>query len=240
MKEETIDQVKSLIGDQNFAGLDILAGTISEVAPVISNIITSFKIRRLSKRLALHEKKIQNLSQKLVSIEDDKFVDLLKNFLFPSILQQLLEEDEDNKTGYFLDGFGNVIDKKIIDESRILILYDILKNLRYIEIEYLISLSSKYKRYCRDIKMSTKQQVDKPFDDLKFKSIKIAIESKLEGLGLIDTGRSISYEEVMKNLNDDLKRYTNRIAGTKRIPETKLTSFGQEFLNMYSLLDQFE
>ncbi len=238
MKEKTLNQLANLVGDENYTVLETVAGTVVDAAPFIGKFITSFKIRRLSKRLELNEEKINDISKKLVGVEG-QFNDLLKNFLFPSILQQILEEDEDNKTGYFLDGFGNVIDKRIFDESKILILYDTLRKLRFIEIEYLISLTHEYKRYNRE-RSTDIEKIDNLFDTNNFNTIKLAVESKLEGLGLIDTGRNISYEDVRNNINNELRASKYGRRPSRSSPETKLTTFGREFLNMFSLLDKFE
>ncbi|MCL1701637.1 hypothetical protein [Lysinibacillus sp. Bpr_S20] len=239
-ENEIVESFKNLIGESNFNVLEFFSGAIGDVAPIISNVMTSFKIYRLKNRLEKHESKLKELSEKVVSVDDEKFADLLKKFLFPAILQQLLDEDEDNKTGYFLDGFGNVIDKNIIDQSRILILYDILRNLRFVEIEYLISLSSTYRSYYRTLIFNKNENVENTFDNIQFSSLKIPIESKLESLGLINTGKSISYDEMMRNFNNDLKRQKNSLPRTNRTPVVTITPFGNEFLNMFSLLDKYK
>lgn len=234
-ENEIVESFKNLIGESNFNVLEFFAGTIGDVAPIISNLMTSFKIYRLKNRLEKHEIKLKELSEKVVVIEDEKFVDILKNFLFPSILQQLLDEDEDNKIGYFLDGFGNVIDSRVIDESEILILYDTLKNLRFIEIEYLISFSRAYKNYHRG------KEIKDYFKEDNFSKIKQPIENKLENIGLIDTGKYMTYNETLNKMGQDVlkQKFGGSRLRSNVSPQVEITEFGYLFLNTFSLLDQY-
>lgn len=220
MKEETVGHLQTLLGNENFEGLEIIVGTLGEQAPIIGRMLTSFKVRRLSKRLAFHERKIAELSRKIVTIDDSKFVDLLKNFLFPSILQQLLDEDEDNKTGYFLEGFKKTIDQRLLDESKLLIFFDTLKGLRFVEIEHLISLSNEYK----ESQQQKRSQSSVQFED----GIIYAIESKLEHKGLIKTPNSLN---IQNKEDGPAIIYYN---------ESELTVFGREFLDFYDLLEEYK
>lgn len=236
MNSEIVKNLRNLVGlDNDVPGLPI--ETIVEAAPVIGKILTSFKIHRLSKRLEIYAEKINELSLKVTSIDDEKFVDLLKDFLFPAILQQLLEEDEDNKIGYFLDGFGNVIDNRNVNESSLLILFDTLRELRFIEIEYLITLSSTYKNYCMKYREKNNKKVNNPFKNENFETIRPAIESKLERLGLINRSNSLSHQEMLKTLDREFGRVLRRSSDSSKV---ELTKFGNHFLNEFSLLKRFE
>lgn len=236
MKSNLINNLKELIGVSGEASL-------SGLAPIIGEAIQSMKINRLSKRLNASEEKIFLLSNKVQTIDDEKFVILLKEFLFPSILQNLLDEDEDEKTGLFLDGFDSVIDKRITKESKILIYYDILKGLRFIEIEHLISLTQVYQFYKI---YQAKHSIEKSSNNIDSINIRdstnliFAIENKLESLGLIDTGR---YEQIIGNLNQSIKNHqvgmmTSHLGASK--PRSTVTTFGNDFLEFFYLLDKFK
>lgn len=233
MKMKVIDDVKNLLGSDETRDLGMFLESLSELAPGIGNLIQSHKIRRLQKRLSANEDQIRELRFKVSSIDDEHFVDLLKNFLFPSILEYILQEDEDNKIGYFLDGFGKVIDDKIINQSKILILYDILRNLRFVEIEYLTSLTYEYIDFNR--KVNDGVENSSPFRKGDFLEIKYAVEANLEKMGLIKTSRNISSND----LKDALKRlsYNSSLQSKDR---TEITKFGYNFLNTFSLLDKYK
>lgn len=238
MSKELIDNVQSMLGNKLDPALGIMMDALVEQAPVIGKVITSYKIHRLGVRLKNNEEQINDLREQVSKIEDQQFVDIIKNFIFPTILQELLDEDEDNKIGYFLDGFGQTIKNKVTDKDRILIFYDILKKLRFIELEYLISLSNEYVKHKMKIWHETKDYED-PFDTRDFREMKYAIENKLESLGLINTGRLITYEQIMKRIDDDLFRAKRRLAQSSRQDKVSLTSFGYKFLNFFYLLDKY-
>lgn len=202
------------IGD--FLGLakDI---SIGELAPFVSNGIQSFKIRRLAKRLDTCEGKIDYLSQKVKIIDDDDFVIFLKEFLFPSILQSLLDEEEDKKTSLFLDGFETVIDNRIIEESKILILYDVMRELRFIEIQYLLSLW--------DEGRNENTQIN-PFAKGIKQDLLFLIQIKLTKYGLIRSPIQMNVEVV----DDDIRLLD--------IGEDELTKAGMDFLTFYRLIEK--
>lgn len=235
-----VQQVKSLMGIDTDPKFELAFETLFDQAPIIGKILTSYKIHTLGQRLKLHDKKINEISEKVNQIEDSDFLDIVKNFLFPIILQELLDEDEDNKIGYFLDGFGQVVENCISDKSKILIYYDVLKELRFIEIEYLISFSSASQR-AKNRKFYEDRVFPKSiFDTKDFMEMRFAIENKLERLGLIDTGRLISYNQIMKKINDKLKVSGRGIATNDERDQVKITTFGYKFLNFFYLLDRFE
>lgn len=232
MGNSLISNIKDLLG--------ISADTaLGDLAPIIGNALQSIKIRKLGKRLNSCEEKIEIISTKLSVIDDEKFVTLLKEFLFPSILQHLLDEEEDRKTSYFLNGFEFVIDNKLINESKILIFYDILRELRVVEIEYLSTLSLAYKQYRKKLRESG-ERVENPFDNEEFSTMKHTIEVKLEGLGLIKTSRSDSAKDsfnlMVKKLN------TPPYLGSRTVikDEVYITNFGNEFLKMFYILDKYK
>lgn len=239
MKDKLWIQVKNLTGIDDSSGLELIFNTMTDQAPIIGKILTTYKIHRLGNRLKANESKIDVINEKVDSVEDSKFIDLLKNFLFPTILQELLEEDEDNKIGCFLDGFGQVIDNYVNDKSKILIYYDVLKEVRFIELEYLITFSSEYKRYRSKCFFESGNRQDSVFEGAEFREMKYAVENKLERLGLINTGRLISYEEVMKRMDEGLWRAKRHLASPRR-DEVKLTNFGYQFLKFFCLLDKYK
>lgn len=241
MGNDVWDNIQSIIGVEPGSEISLIFESISDQVPVIGKILTSYKIHRLGVRLKRHEKQINELSEKVNNIEDIKFLEIVRGFLFPNILQELLDEDEDNKIGYFLDGFGNAIDKQISDKDRILIFYDILRELRFIEIEYLISMSSEAQRYKSAMFYENRVYPEDPFDNNDFKEMQFAIESKLERIGLIDKGRLITYSQIMKKMNDGISRRQRGLATSSfDSEEVKLTNFGYKFLKFFYLLDRYK
>lgn len=231
--------VKGLI-----ANISSLLGTSGEVtfgefAPVIGKALQSLKIMKLKKRLDSCEEKIEIITTKVSTIDDGEFVTLLKDFLFPSILQYLLDEEEDKKTSYFLNGFEFVIDEKLISESKLLIYYDILRGLRAIEIEYLASLSTVYKQYRKKIN-ETEEFLENPFDNEEFYLIISSVESKLEGFGLIKTSRSDSSADTMRRMGQEFNKPRYLRSSLNKNEQAQLTKFGLYFLNMFNILEKYK
>ncbi|MDY7223989.1 hypothetical protein [Halalkalibacterium halodurans] len=235
-----IKTVHYLMGLGDNEEVELLSNVLMEAMPYIGRFLTSFKFYRLEKRLKKHAKTIDEMKARVELIDDIQFTELLKEFLFPMVLQGLLDEDEDNKVGYFLDGFSHTIDSKISDKAKILKFYDILKELRFIEIEYLISFSREYKRYKSEYIFENKKMLDDHFENGDFKMIRPAIENKLENLGMIDTGRLLSYEQIMGIMNDERRNRKRHLALPDYTTKTALTVFGNEFLNFYNLLDKYK
>lgn len=242
---EMINHMKSLIGIEQGSEIELVFDSLMDQAPVIGKFISTYKIHRLGKRLSVCETEIGILSNKVELIDDLNFIEFLKGFLFPSLLEDMLNEDEDNKIEYFLNGFAYVIDEIIDDKSKVLIYYDVLRELRFIEIEYLISLTSEYKRF-RNRKNNGNENITEMFyfakmkrENREFGNLYWSIENKLERLGLIDTGRQLKFEEIMNKMNNALQKYQKGITSTTNPSEIQLTAFGKSFLNFFVMLEKY-
>ncbi|NSL52962.1 hypothetical protein [Calidifontibacillus erzurumensis] len=114
-------------------------------APYIGNALNSFKFKRFSKRLKEHEGQIRKIgqlaSQSLLSME------YISHKVFPIVLADLIEEHEDAKVNYILNGFQNVFIEEKSEESVVINYFDTLRNLRYAHIRrlfYFADLDSIY------------------------------------------------------------------------------------------------
>lgn len=247
MEQKNLEQLKSILDIKEGSGIEMAFDAIFDQIPLIGKILTTIKLRKLKRRMNEHSEKLTFLESKISTIEDNKFTDLIKNFLFPIILQELIEEDEDNKIAYFLNGFEQVIDSKITDKSKILVYYDVLRELRFIDIEYLIKLTWVYEHHLINNSISNDNLVDLDateerygsklysyFKSDDFGNINVFVESKLEKLGLIDLGKSITYEEIFERMalqeKYSISNFNDGI---------KVTSFGHNFLDFYGLLNEY-
>lgn len=238
MNKNLSESVKSLCGIEIGSEIEFIFEGLSDSAPFIGRVITSYKIYKLRKYLERLENEIDIIKEKVKHIHEPQFKDLLTNFLFPKVLQNLMEEDEENKIAYFLKGFEFVIDNEIYDKAKILMYYDVLSELRFIEIQYLISISSLYKMYLLDAEYNGKQIKNK-ITKKQFGELKPTIENKLERLGLVNTGRLLTYNQIMKILNESIKLYERGISSTNTNDEIHLTKFGNDFLGFFRLLDNY-
>lgn len=225
-----LESIKSLIGIDEDSHLSSIFDVLSEQAPVIGRVLTSYKIHRLSKRLKASEAKLNELEFKVNQIDDEEFLGVIKNFVFPIVLQQLLDEDEDNKIGLVLEGFGSILDEETIKESKFLIFYDLLKQLRFIEIEYLFTFS---------------QCDNRPYEELEyfrsgeFEDIKYVVENKLQRLGLLSIP-NLSGDDVRGILNSSLRAEERGMPVPPTIELINITSIGEELLTFVKFAERGE
>ncbi|TRY27437.1 hypothetical protein FOI68_03515 [Brevibacillus sp. LEMMJ03] len=105
------------------------------LAPYIGKAFQFQKFRRLEKRLQEHEHLLKQIEGSLSKPNID--IDFIKERVFPIVFEDLLEEHDDMKIQYILNGFKSVLDGPIYDEERILAYFDTLRGLRYLDIRRL-------------------------------------------------------------------------------------------------------
>lgn len=222
--------IRNLLGitEGTFIGDTFQILTDNIPLPFVGNVISSIKFNRLQKRLKKHHKEILDIGEKVSHIDDVDFLMFLKGFLFPVILEELLNEEEERKIGCFLSGFGNVIEENISSESKVLMYYDTLKSVRFLELQYLLSLVGSKRRVDSQLTRIEPNY----FRENDFLEIKDVVDNKLEGLGLVNTGRLNTIEEVKEAMNDAIK---SRYTPTKR-SKTIITPYGKKFLKFYCLI----
>ena len=200
--------------------------TLAELCPYIGEFLQSYRISKLEKRLKSHEIKIEMLLKKVTSIDDNEFVAFLKEFLFPSTLQMMLDEEEDSKTGLFLNGFETATETKINDESRLLIYYDVIRELRFIEIQYLIYLFNENESKS---KKNNQNSISHSFFDKKLIDLQLFSEAKLAKFSLIRFPGQV-YVEIVGD--------QHRMNSVEK--EQKITSVGIQFLRFFKLIEESE
>lgn len=201
-----IESIKKIIGLEQLEIVEVLGESVPDMTPVLGSILTNIKIKRLAKRLTLVETELNQIRD-FISVETnlDK-VEQIKDFVLPIFLQKLLEEDEEQKIKYLARSINKVINAGSLNESHLVIILDILDNLRCIEIDYLISL------------IDNTSFLDK--ENMSQNIIKF-IETKLEKIGLIEMANSIKFAPS--------KEYDTLAATYQN--ETVVTELGNEIVN---------
>ncbi|SEL29705.1 hypothetical protein [Paenibacillus sp. OK003] len=231
-----MDNVTSLT---KFLGIDpdsalgvSIEGTMDHI-PLVGKILSSLKMRELQKKIKYLELRIQRLSDSMMERPDDFVSQFFKERAFPFMLDQLLEEQQEEKTDLIMNGIEYIYDQKITEENKVLIHFDILKQLRVTEIKHLMTYSSEGKQAAR--RASEYEEV--PGSDVKYYEY---IENHLEKLGLIDKGvRSTS--EVQQSIVSAFSNVVSTKGGMKgrglTLTNTQivLTPFGREFIKFFDL-----
>ncbi|WP_145153080.1 hypothetical protein [Paenibacillus xylanexedens] len=223
----------------NFLGIDSdsalgisIEGAVDQI-PLVGKILNSLKIRALQQKIKYLELRIQRLSDTLMERPDDFVGEFFKARAFPFMLDQLLEEQQEEKTDLIMNGIEYIYEQRITEENKMLIHFDILKELRVTEIKHLLTYTSEG----REAERRKSKFEEVPESDLKYYDY---IENHLEKLGLIDNGvRSSS--EVQQDVFSALSNALPTKGGMKgrglRIsaPQTIITPFGREFIQFFEL-----
>lgn len=226
---EQYDKVDKLVNDMlniDIPNIPDMLNPVVDVAgaaiPFVGSIWTSFKIGRLNKRLNKIEPKLSEIKEKIDSKENEVFYKLE---VFPLIIKQIYEEDEESKIPIIINGFEYTVDEAIEEMERVYHFFDVLAELRVTDITRLFN--EYVPGYNRPRPANNGPFVDTPElrEQLRErKSLDTYIDNKLERVGLIYTEE----EDLVKYMADPNNRHRRR-----RPPRTQLTAFGVRFVDFF-------
>lgn len=110
-----------------------------DFVPYIGKLVQTVKINRLIRRFKEHDKKINFISH--LAADSVLSSEYISQRIFPIIFSDLFEEHEDAKINLILNGFENVFIEENRNESVIINFYDMLRNLRYLDLKRLFYLA---------------------------------------------------------------------------------------------------
>ncbi|MET1177549.1 hypothetical protein ABG775_06185 [Peribacillus simplex] len=172
MKKMTdiVSVVKELIGP---AATEVIDYGLS-MAPYIGELNQNYKISRAEKRIRESKNQLIEINNLLQS--DLKAKEFMEKRIAPIFISDLIEDHEDSKINYLLNGFQNVFIEQKFEESIVLHYFDILRGLRYADIRTLYYIAG-----LDDIYPSTFY-----FEGSEYDSISKSIYNKLSNLYLVD------------------------------------------------------
>jgi len=179
------------------------------LAPYLSNLNQTRKINRAEKRIKDNSEQLKRI-QKLFASEvlSSEFI---QEKVGPIILSDLIEEHEDAKIVYILNGFENVFVNENTNESLIINYYDTLRNLRYEDVRKLYYYAA---------------IADDPFDEVEvgspIEALSQQIYSKLERLYLVKAAKTwVALESGPELLSEENRK-------------VELTTYGEDFIKFIS------
>lgn len=113
-------------------GYDVTEG----VAPVISNVLQSLRIRNLKKGLKQINDVVQNMSIAL-NEQEEKFV---QEKALPLIIKNIIQEEQEEKIKILVNGFESIVYDSMYEEDYLYEYYDVLKSLRKKDIARMLQL----------------------------------------------------------------------------------------------------
>ncbi|MGJ0908838.1 hypothetical protein CF065_18930 [Clostridium sporogenes] len=218
MKKEMKDKISETLditletGSQVIGSIlaDTLIGTI---VPGVSTAYLAYKQQRMYnnilKMIECIKEEQTKINNKLAKF-DDELLEKIKCKYLPFILDNIIDEVEEEKIQLIINGFVSILDNKLNVNEKVLIYYDVLNQLRFADIIYLIHLN--------EIDYITVEYIENKTrlireNNNEFKQIwnlnreeENYIESKLQSIGLISTIRFDSDERV---LNDFGRSFIN-------------------------------
>ncbi|MBU5672202.1 hypothetical protein [Paenibacillus brevis] len=173
-----------------------------DYVPYLGRVLQTIKINRLIRRFKEHDKKINRIAS--LAADSILSADYINQRIFPIIFSDLYEEHEDAKVNLILTGFENVFIEQNGNESVIINFYDVLRNLRYIDLKRFFYLTA-----ITDEKMLFSLESDEH-------ALIRNIDRKLENNGLIS---------IKKTWND-----LGGIESDKDREDIELPLYGRKFL----------
>jgi len=180
-----------------------------DLAPYLGKFLQARKIWRAEKRIKEHSKQLKEI-QKLYSSEILSR-DFIQERVGPIFLADFIEEHEDAKIVYILNGVENIFINNNTDESLIIYYYDTLRELRYEDIRKLYYYSA---------------ITDDPYSNITLNSPRAALSQqiyiKLEKLYLIKSAKTYN---ALQHGPEMLSEEDRRV---------ELTDYGKEFIKFIS------
>ncbi|WP_218025415.1 hypothetical protein [Alkalibacillus haloalkaliphilus] len=110
---------------------------VGDFLPYIGSLFRAFKMKQFNKRLAKNENRIKGIYSVIPSESFEYFGIKIGT----SVIQNILLDDEDEKTEYLLLGFENTVRNGFTDYDVTLLYFDLICELRSADLKRLVDLS---------------------------------------------------------------------------------------------------
>ncbi|WP_026881409.1 hypothetical protein [Clostridium akagii] len=177
----------------------------------IHNIINDYNNKKESENIEETIKILNTNKDKMISelkkLDDNEW-ETVNKFILPKVFHEVKKEDEKEKIKYIMQGFLYSVNNKIYKKDIILLYYDVLNQLRALDIKILESLDKSGKV---DIKFSeeVKENISIPVNYIYY---------KLEKLNILDIAHELDY---LAGLGEETIKFEN----------IKISKFGEQFIN---------
>ena len=146
IKEKIKDSFDIALG----GGASLMGGLLSDtivgqVAPGVMTTILAYKQKRSEKRImnALDEFKnrFNNMEAQLKDMNEDD-MNFIRNKALPIMFDFIINEQQEEKVKFIVNGMENIVTYKITDEDLILNYFDVLNELRVFDIKELLDINN--------------------------------------------------------------------------------------------------
>ncbi|MGG4141862.1 hypothetical protein ABEW34_01930 [Paenibacillus algorifonticola] len=217
---------------------DLLEGS-ADAVPYIGKLYNAYKMHRLQARVKKIESRLLTIASLMIEKNDELLNEFIRKKAFPFTLNELFEEQEEEKVDLIMNGLEYTYKNNIRDESRMMGYFDVLRELRIDGLKRLIKYSERSRIQESNYLPDDPEELKLYYENEGYTSY---IDNQLEKLGLIDTGiRSLDdvVNQVFEHLNKLMSsRYNSHFSARRH--ETKLTSFGNNFISFFELTIMIE
>jgi|GEM_PF-6036109 len=196
-------KIEDIIDITGETGSELVGGLISDallgqIAPGLVSVIFSYKQKRMEKMILLALDEIKgrlNSLEFLVREFDDSYY--IKEELLPIFFDYVIDETQEEKIQFLVNGLEYNLKKKNKQQDELIIYFDILKELRVSDIDYLLRFGKDFtvlgmylNKYFSDENL---------FEEQIMSGTEMYMQNKLNRLGLI---RIINSTEKNTNSTD--------------------------------------
>lgn len=232
---DLINKIKDLASAATGPTLEIVSETLLDgaagtVVPGVGNIILSYKQNRMERRVesVLQElvSKQEEFNSALSKLQDQVDIQNVKGKYFEMLMDYAIDEPQDEKVQYLVNGYINVAQTPHPQEDVVRIFYDTLEQINLLDI-----------RVLRLYSFSTEDDVYKIMEDYQIDTFQYnMVREKLVRLGLIYSKNELQRDEnvdaIVAYLENLSKGKQQKLKAKKisRSQSYRLSSYGSRFI----------
>ena len=233
---------------------DILVDTASSLIPGISGAVQSYKRVRFEKNIKTFTEELHSKIEEVrLNLESKTFEQKEQiDQLFQYVLDYVIDEQQEEKIQYMVNGFVNITEHDHVSNDFILTYYDVLKELRMVDISVLRLMSAS--RYVFD------QESRETYRDIMYRhGISYeqyeAVRRNLLRIGVLTTRTDLNITDDLKEISKTFKElysFLDKLTNPKfnrSLPKLKepkfkskenfeISKFGRDFVEFFLELEQ--
>lgn len=242
------DSITSMAGD-------LLVDTASSFVPGISGAVQNYKRTRFEKNISAFtielQTKIEDIRINLESKSDEQKEQI--DQLFQYVLDYVIDEQQEEKIQYMVNGFVNITEHDHVSTDFVLTYYDVLKELRMIDIAVLrFMYNARYISFDREPRETYQDILERhgisydQYEAVRNNLLRIGVFTTKTDLNITDDLKEIT--KAFKELYSFLEKLSNpKFKGSlPKLKEPKLKSkdnfeiskFGSDFVKFFLGLEQ--
>ena len=111
-----------------------------DIVPIVGAITNFARRKRFTKRINAHEKKLKDIFYYISQSDVEYFAEKIGTMVF----EKIMNDQEDDKAEFLVLGFENCVKNEIKDDDLIIYYFDLLTELRVMDLKRFVSLSRRH------------------------------------------------------------------------------------------------